>query len=218
MVHTRTGSLPDSLVSKLNKGGQAPSEIITLPVISMDLTAALIVLGSVKPFTAKTLVLLRQARPVINTAFSNIMSMDRSLRLSEELVKKKRLLEANQQVLEMKASELDRQTRMVRRQNRELERQRSIVETSNRLKSEFLSNMSHELRTPLNSILALSRILIMKNKKILSEERLSFLDIIKRNGNQLLTLINDILDLSKIESGRIEIKPDTVSQIGRAHV
>jgi signal transduction histidine kinase len=211
IVHTRTGSLPESLTSKLKKGGPPPSEIITLPVISMDRTAALIVLGSMPTFTAKTLVLLRQARPVINTAFSNIMSMDRSIRLSDELVKKNRLLEANQQALEAKASELDLQTRMVRRQNRELERQRSIVETSNRLKSEFLSNMSHELRTPLNSILALSRILIMKNKKVLPDEHLGFLDIIQRNGNQLLTLINDILDLSKIESGRIEIKPETVS-------
>jgi len=85
------------------------------------------------------------------------------------------------------------------------------VEEANRLKSEFLSNMSHELRTPLNSIMALSRTLIMQAKDKISSEENKYLEIIERNGKNLLTLINDILDLSKIEAGKLEIDLQTFS-------
>ena len=96
-------------------------------------------------------------------------------------------------------------------QNIELEYQRKQVEEANRLKSEFLSNMSHELRTPLNSILALSRVMKSQTIEKLTSDEAKYLEIIERNGRQLLNLINDILDLSKIEAGKVEISPEIFS-------
>jgi len=93
----------------------------------------------------------------------------------------------------------------------ELEAQREQVAEANRLKSEFLSNMSHELRTPLNSVMALSRVIMMQAKDKLSEEELNYLEIIQRNGQNLLSLINDILDLSKIEAGKMDVTPKLFS-------
>ena len=69
--------------------------------------------------------------------------------------------------------------------------------------------MSHELRTPLNSIMALSKVLMLQTKQKISEEEISYLEIIERNGKNLLALINDILDLSKIEAGRMDLKVTT---------
>jgi len=92
-----------------------------------------------------------------------------------------------------------------------VEMQRRQVEDANKLKSQFLSNMSHELRTPLNSILALSRVLIMQSGDKLTEEENEYLEIVERNGKQLLLLINDILGLSKIEAGKVELISSEIS-------
>ncbi len=96
-------------------------------------------------------------------------------------------------------------TSELQEQNVELDFQRQQIEEANRLKSEFLSNMSHELRTPLNSILLLSNVLIKQTKDKLNDEENDYLKIVERNGEKLLELINDILDLSKIESGKADI-------------
>ena len=86
-----------------------------------------------------------------------------------------------------------------------LEMQKQQLDDSNRMKTVFLSNMSHELRTPLNSVIALSGVLNRRLKGIVPSEEHGYLDVIERNGKQLLALINDILDLSRIEAGREEI-------------
>lgn len=99
----------------------------------------------------------------------------------------------------------------LKEQNQEVIIQRNQLEHANKLKSEFLSNMSHELRTPLNSIMALSDVLISESANKLNEEEIKYLNIIERNGEQLLSLINDILDLSKIEAGKMEIYTGYVS-------
>ncbi|MBA4417925.1 MAG: hybrid sensor histidine kinase/response regulator, partial [Syntrophus sp. (in: bacteria)] len=109
--------------------------------------------------------------------------------------------------------ELRKQTEELQEQNVELEQQRLSLEEAGRLKSQFLSNMSHELRTPLNSVMALSRVLMMQAKTKLSAEEVNYLEIIERNGKNLLTLINDILDLSKIEAGRMDVNPKPFSLI-----
>ena len=91
-------------------------------------------------------------------------------------------------------------------QNRELEMQKYQLNEASRLKTNFLSNMSHELRTPLNSVIALSGVLNRRLKEKIPNEEYSYLEVIERNGKHLLTLINDILDISRIESGREEVE------------
>jgi len=95
--------------------------------------------------------------------------------------------------------------------NIKLMQQKKEIEKANQLKSEFLSNMSHELRTPLNSVIALSRVLLMQSKEKLNSDELNYLEVIERNGKSLLALINDILDISKIEAGKLEVNPQKVS-------
>jgi PAS domain S-box-containing protein len=100
---------------------------------------------------------------------------------------------------------------IVKRRTRIIEKQKIEVEEANRLKSEFLSNMSHELRTPLNSIMALSNVLITKAKNKLDDDENNYLQVIERNGQRLLVLINDILDLSKIEAGKMDVSHEFTS-------
>ena len=90
-------------------------------------------------------------------------------------------------------------------------KQKIEVEEANRLKSEFLSNMSHELRTPLNSIMALSNVLITHAKNKLDDDENNYLQVIERNGKRLLVLINSILDLSKIEAGKMDVSHEFTS-------
>lgn len=90
-----------------------------------------------------------------------------------------------------------------------LEEKAIALEQSSKFKSEFLANMSHELRTPLNAMLLLSKILADNKEKNLTEEQQSFAQILHNSGNDLLSLINEILDLAKVEAGKMEINPDT---------
>ncbi len=102
--------------------------------------------------------------------------------------------------------ELQVQADELKVQKSELERQRQQVQEADRLKSEFLSNMSHELRTPLNSVLALSQLMIRQGTGKNTEKEHEYLHVIERNGRRLLSLINDILDLSKIEADRVDLE------------
>lgn len=104
-------------------------------------------------------------------------------------------------------NELQQERDLAEQRARELAMKNKEVERANRLKSEFVANMSHELRTPLNSILALSQILLERLDGDLNEEQDKQVRIIERNGQNLLRLINDILDLSKIEAGRLDLIP-----------
>ncbi|MEI6780446.1 MAG: histidine kinase dimerization/phospho-acceptor domain-containing protein, partial [Verrucomicrobiota bacterium] len=92
-----------------------------------------------------------------------------------------------------------------------LDEARVAAEEANRMKSEFLANMSHELRTPLNSILLLSRLLSENKAKNLNTKQVEFSETIYSSGNDLLNLINDVLDLSKVESGLLEINVSEVN-------
>jgi signal transduction histidine kinase/DNA-binding response OmpR family regulator len=104
--------------------------------------------------------------------------------------------------LHQKSIELTYQSDELKEYNLELEMQKKQLDEANRLKSAFLSNMSHELRTPLNSVIALSGVLTKRLKGAVSEDEYNYLGIIERNGRNLLELINDILDLSRIEAGK----------------
>ncbi len=108
-------------------------------------------------------------------------------------------------------TEQKRLREQIEQRNRELEIQNQRVQEANRLKSEFLANMSHELRTPLNSIIGFSDFLITEPDSPLSTEQREYLDDIRNSGNHLLQLINDVLDLAKVESGKMELSPEKFS-------
>jgi signal transduction histidine kinase/CheY-like chemotaxis protein len=114
-------------------------------------------------------------------------------------------LEHQNQELDAQKRELTAQAHEVTEQNAELEMQKRQLGEANRLKNAFLSNMSHELRTPLNSVIALAGVLNRRLAKTIPEEEYGYLEIIERNGKSLLALINDILDLSRIEAGREDV-------------
>ena len=102
--------------------------------------------------------------------------------------------------------ELASQSAELTEQNSELEMQKNQLGEASRLKTNFLSNMSHELRTPLNSVIALSGVLNRRLSKQIPQEEYSYLEVIERNGKHLLNLINDILDISRIEAGHEEME------------
>lgn len=120
-------------------------------------------------------------------------------------------LEQTNSQLEEQAQELERQKDDLEKANDAVRLQAQEVERASRYKSDFLANMSHELRTPLNSSLILAKLLADNADENLTAEQVKFAQTIQSSGNDLLNLINDILDLSKIEAGHVEVSPEPVA-------
>ncbi|MCF7912292.1 MAG: response regulator [Candidatus Cloacimonetes bacterium] len=209
----------DSIFEYLTVAGSLkPREIITIPVLSSHKVVALISLAAIHNYTDECLDSLNMSWNAINLSYSNILHSEKTSMLAQSLSYSNTKLEAQKEELEAQALELKNQAEELqenatelREQNQELEVQKQQVLQSTRLKSEFLSNMSHELRTPLNSVLALSELLQQQTKEKLNSEEQKYLAIIERNGRRLLEQINDILDLSKIEAGKVDLIYSKVS-------
>jgi signal transduction histidine kinase/HAMP domain-containing protein len=187
-------------------------DVVIIPIIIDEIVKGTLILIVEDKFEQTTIDILTQSWNLINISFSNISK-------KEDLQNATMFLEKTNRELELKTADLKNQytlselqsqklvniTKDLQQKNETLDHQKKQLQQLTNLKSEFISTMSHELKTPLNSILSLSKVLTQVTQEKLDETELNYLKIIIRNGENLLKIIDQILDLSKIEAGKSKV-------------
>src|SRR5207302_699427 len=222
-------------------GEASPLNIIVLPVIFEGEVKAVIELASFNSFSAIHQIFLDQLTESIGVVLNMIGANMRTEQLlqqsqtltqelqsqsqeltvqQDELKRSNSALEKQALELEEKAKQLEEQNQNIEIKNREEEMARASLEEKaeqlqliSKYKSEFLANMSHELRTPLNSLLILAKLLADNKEENLSEKQVEYAKTIYASGGDLLSLINEILDLSKVEAGKMQIEPRDIALV-----
>ncbi|WP_031037958.1 HAMP domain-containing protein [Streptomyces sp. NRRL F-5650] len=221
---------------KISSGlGEAPpAQVIVLPVLFEGQVLGVIELASFTPFTHIQKDFLNQIAEMIATSVNTIsvntkteVLLKQSQELTEQLRDRSEELEQRQKALQSSNAELEEKAELLAQQNRdievkntEIEEARQVLEeraeqlaVSMRYKSEFLANMSHELRTPLNSLLILAKLLADNADANLTPKQVEFAETIHGAGSDLLQLINDILDLSKVDAGKMDVSPTRIALV-----
>ncbi|WP_171907220.1 HAMP domain-containing protein, partial [Streptomyces abyssalis] len=184
---------PDYVRVESGLGSAPAANILILPILFEDRALGVIEVASFSKFNEIYLTFIDQFVHTIGVSINTILANART----------EVLLSESQRL----TKELRQRSDELQRTNAELEDKAALLATSSQYKSEFLANMSHELRTPLNSLLILARLLADNPDGRLSEQEVDFATTIYRSGSDLLQLINDILDLSKVEAGRMDVRP-----------